>query len=48
MLCVWNTVLQGAEYFYYFGPESFAAEFGLQAVQFSFARLFQLSEPKNP
>lgn len=35
VLCVWNAALQGAEYFYYFGTQSSAAEFGLWAVQFS-------------
>lgn len=48
VLCVWNAALQGAEYFYYFGTQSFAAEFGLQAMQFSFARLFLSSEPNDP
>lgn len=33
---MWNSALQGAEYFYYFGTQYFTAEFGLRAMQFSF------------
>lgn len=47
-MCAWNAALQGAEYFYYFGTQSFAAEFGLWAMQFSFSRFFQLSELNDP
>lgn len=35
-VCVWNAALQGAEYFYYFGTQYFAAGFGLRGMQFCF------------